>query len=41
MDRIEDIIKELEVQVEPLKEQRQKALEYKEKKIRLLKELKK
>ena len=32
LDRIEDIIKELEVQVEPLKEQRQKALEYKENK---------
>ena len=30
MDRIADIIKELEVQVEPLKEQKKKALEYKE-----------
>ena len=30
MDRINDIIKELEVQVEPLKEQRKKAIEYQE-----------
>lgn len=32
LDRVNDIIKELEVQVEPLKEQREKALEYKENK---------
>ena len=30
LDRIEDIIKELEVQINPLKEQRKKALEYQE-----------
>ena len=29
LDRVEDIIKELEVQVEPLKEQSEKAKEYK------------